>query len=247
MNNRLARTVQVELPRAALVVNADDWGQDRRTTDCILDCAKANALSSVSAMVFMEDSARSATIACENGIEAGLHLNFTSRFSASMISARLAQHQERVARYLKRNRLAQCIFHPGLSASFKYVVSAQFDEFYRLYGEMPRRVDGHHHMHLCANVLLGNLIPAGTQVRRNFSLLPGEKSWLNRLYRERVDRRLKSRYRVVDYFFPLAPIAPLDRLKRIWSLAQHGGVEIETHPVNPEEYWFLLNTELPLY
>ena len=99
-------------------------------------------------------------------------------------------------------------------------------------------------MHLCANVLLGELIPPGMQVRRNFSFLPGEKSWVNRLYRERVDRRLKTRYVVVDYFFPLVPIEPVHRLKRIWSFAQHSVVEVETHPVNHEEYWFLLRNEL---
>ena len=50
-----------------------------------------------------------------------------------------------------------------------YVVKAQLEEFERLYGRAPNRIDGHHHAHLCANVVLAGLLPAGTIVRRNFS------------------------------------------------------------------------------
>ena len=50
----------------------------------------------------------------------------------------------------------------------RYVVAAQFDEYTRLYGRAPARVDGHHHMHLCANVLMGRLIPDGTIVPGTF-------------------------------------------------------------------------------
>jgi chitin disaccharide deacetylase len=229
-----------------LIINADDWGRDRANSDQIFDCFVHGRLSSVSAMAFMEDSERAAAIAQERGIDAALHLNFTTSFTAPWCTSKLKEHQERTARYLRRNRVTQLLFNPALARSFEYLTKTQLEEFERLYGISPKRIDGHHHMHLCANVLLGKLIPAGTQVRRNFSFLPGEKSWLNRLYRERVDRRLESRHRVVDYFFPLAPIEPIDRLKRIWSLAERSVVEVETHPVNPEEYWFLLNHELPL-
>jgi chitin disaccharide deacetylase len=227
-----------------LIVNADDWGRDAETTNRIVECLSCDAVSSASAMVFMEDSERAAALARERGVDIGLHLNFTTPFSAPACSSRLTEHQLRLARYLRSNRFAKALFHPGLMGSFDYVVGAQIEEFSRIYGSAPARIDGHHHMHLCANVLMGKLIPAGTRVRRNFSFLRGEKSWLNRFYRERLDRRLQSRYRVVDYFFPLAPIEPLDRLKRICSLAQHSSVEIETHPVNPEEFQFLLNHEL---
>ena len=45
-------------------------------------------------------------------------------------------------------------------------------------------------MHLCANLLLSDMIPAGIKMRRNFSFWPGEKSWLNRAYRALIDRWL---------------------------------------------------------
>ena len=227
-------------PPGRLIVNADDWGYDIETTGKILACAMEGAVSSVSAMVFMEDSVRAAAIARERGIDAGLHINLTAMFSAPGCSTMLMAHQEKVSRYLRWHRLAQVVFHPGLVNSFKYVVAAQVDEFQRLYGAAPDRLDGHHHMHLCANVLLQGLLPPGTLVRRNFSFQSGQKSLWNRMYRRLVDGRLAKRHHLADFFFSLAPLEPPDRLREIISLAQRFVVEVETHPVNPEEYRFLL-------
>jgi hypothetical protein len=195
-------------------------------------------------MVFMEDSEKAAFLAQDRGIDAGLHLNLTTSFSASRCPGPLVEHQQRLARYLARRRLAQAIFHPGLTRSFQYVVSAQLDEFRRLYGRLPDRIDGHHHMHLCANVVLAKLLPAGTIVRRNFSFQSGEKSLYNRLYRHVVDRMLARRHRLTDFFFSLPPLQPAERLRRIFSLARQSVVELETHPVNPEEYRFLAGGEI---
>ena len=153
----------------ALVINADDWGRDRDTTDHTLECIRAGSVSSVSAMVFMEDSEGAAARAREQGIDAGLHLNFTTAFSTVGTAMLLKEHQQRLSHYLRRHRFAQVVFHPGLTRSFEYVVNVQLDEFSRLYGTAPDRIDGHHHMHLCANVVLGKLLPGGTVVRRNFS------------------------------------------------------------------------------
>src|SRR5206468_7588892 len=186
-----------------LIINADDWGRDRKNTEKAFECVLRGTVSSVSAMVFMEDSERAAALALERGIDAGLHLNFTTSFSAEGCPAGLVARQEELRRYLLRHRLAQVIFHPGLIRSFEYVVAAQLDEFRRLYGVDPDRLDGHHHMHLCANVLLGGLLPPGTLVRRNFSFQHGEKSLWNRLYRRLVDGILARRHRMVDFFFSL--------------------------------------------
>ncbi len=227
-----------------LIVNADDWGRDRETTDRTLDCLRCGTVSSVSAMVFMEDSARSAGIAQDHGIDAGLHLNFTSVFSGSGVPSQLREHQERVSQYLLRNRFSQVVFHPGLIVSFEYVVEAQRDEFARLHGREPDRLDGHHHMHLCANVLFGRLLPAGTKVRRNFSFRPGEKSRMNRLYRATIDRVLAKRYLLTDCFFALLPVEPQKGIDEVFSIARRSIVELETHPVNPEEFRFLTGGEI---
>ena len=99
-------------------------------------------------------------------------------------------------------------------------------------------------MHLCSNILLGRLLPAGTIARRNFSFQLGEKSLFNRLYRQWVDRRLARRHRLTDFFFSLPPLQPESRLERIFSLARQFVVEVETHPINPEEYKFLAEGEI---
>jgi chitin disaccharide deacetylase len=226
-----------------LIINADDWGRNRETTDRISDCVVRKTVSSVSAMVFMEDSARAAAIALEQGVDAGLHLNFTSPFTGPDVSSELLNHQQQVAAYLVRRRVNQAIFHPGLKNSFDYVVKAQLDGYNRLYGAAPARLDGHHHMHLCANVLFGALLPAGTNVRRNFSFQPGEKGFLNRFYRRQVDHLLARRHHLADFFFALTPVEPSERLRKIFSLAHNFVVEVETHPVEDDEYRYLTGGE----
>ena len=227
-----------------LIINADDWGRDRNTTERTLDCIRLGSVSSVSAMVFMEDSERAAAVSREHGVDGGLHLNFTTPFSAPGVPARLMECQQQLTRYLRRHRFAQAVFHPGLSRSFEYVAKAQLDEFARLYGIEPDRIDGHHHMHLCANIVLGNVMPAGTLARRNFTFQAGEKGIINRWYRRFVDSLLQRRHRLVDCLFTLPPLEPRDRLQRIFSLAQRFAVEVEAHPVNPEEYKFLTDGEI---
>ena len=227
-----------------LIINADDWGRDARTTDRTFECFQHGVLSSASGMVFMQDSARAASIAIEQGLDIGLHLNLTAPFSAPEVPTRLATHHQKIREYLCAHRFAQLLYNPGLANSFEYAVACQLEEFSRLYGRTPRRIDGHHHMHLCANVLFGKLLPAGTIVRRNFSFAPGEKNWLNRTYRKWVDMRLKRRHRLADFFFSLAPVQGVGRLQRIISLARHAVVELETHPVNSDEFWFLTSGEM---
>jgi len=201
-------------------------------------------VSSVSAMGFMEDSERAAQLALQHGIDAGLHLNLTMPFSAPRCPSRLIEQQEKISRFLRSNRYAPIIFHPGLAGAFEYVVKAQQDEYERLYGVPALRMDGHHHMHLCANITLQNLLPRGTIVRRNFSLWPQEKSWLNRIYRQWQDRRLAKRFRMADYFFDLLPLEPRSRLERIIQIGARFNVEIEAHPINNNEYRFLIDGEL---
>jgi chitin disaccharide deacetylase len=230
-------------PTGVLIVNADDWGRDPNTTKKIFECRRAGSISSVSAMVFMANSEDAAALGRESGIDAGLHLNFTLAFSSSACPAMLQERQRALSAYLSRHSFAQVVFHPGLARSFEYVVNAQLDEYTRLYGASPRRIDGHHHMHLCANVQFSRLLPTGTLVRRNFSFRRGEKSLINRLYRQALDHRLAKRHQIVDFLFPLAPLEPRTRLENIRRLAHDFVVEVETHPVNDDEYSFLTEGE----
>lgn len=228
---------------AALVINADDWGRDSLTTDRTLDCIRRGTVSAASAMVFMEDSNRAAAISREFSVDVGLHLNLTFPFTSVGCDSRLLEAQQKIARYLMHGRLAQVVFHPRLVRAFEYVVRSQIDEFDRQYGQPPKRIDGHHHMHLCENVVRSQLLPAGTLVRRNFTFERGEKSLANRVYRSYIDHRLARRHLMVDYFFYLPPLEPVDRLQQIIARSRESVVELESHPVNPAEYEMLMGDE----
>ena len=212
-----------------LIVNADDWGRSRAETDAILQCHLRGRITSVSAMVFMEDSERAAGLARENGIDVGLHLNFSQQFSGDT--------------FLTANKYAQLFYNPFLRTRFAYSCQAQLEEFARLFGATPTHIDGHHHMHLCANVLFSRSIPAGMVVRRNFSFWPGEKSLLNRAYRSAADRWLARRYRLADYFFDLTQCMQGNKLDRVAALARSEEVELMTHPISPGERAYLMSEE----
>lgn len=223
-----------------LIINADDWGGWKSATNAALACHEAGRLRSVTAMVFMADSERAANLAREHQISAGLHLNLNLSFSGQVKSAAVLRHHERLVRFLGLGKYAQLIYHPLLGESFRCVYRAQMEEFERLYGQPPTHVDGHQHMHLCANMRVGRVIPAGQKVRRGFSFWPGEKSFFNRLYRRRVDRVLSKRYRTVDFFFSLRQCLAGNRLERVVNLAREAKVELMTHPeVNVERHFLL--------
>lgn len=227
-----------------LIINADDWGRDSRTTDRTIECFHHGGLSSASGMVFMQDSERAANIATEAGLDIGIHLNLSAVFSGSGVPSNLATHHEKVCRYLRAHRFARLVYRPALANSFEYTVACQLEEFNRLYGRTPDRIDGHHHMHLCANVLIQGLLPSGTIVRRHFSYEPGEKIFRNLAFRLFSRALLTGRHPATDFLFSLPPLVPMTRIQRIFDLARRFVVEVETHPINPEEYRFLTAGDL---
>jgi chitin disaccharide deacetylase len=188
-------------------------------------------------MVFMEDSERAAAVARDRGIDAGLHLNLDTPFTKVPSSSKLIELQARLARFL-RSPFSRPFFHPALVRSFEYVVSSQLAEHERLYGMLPRRIDGHHHMHLAANVLLGRLLPLDTILRPHFSREPGEKRIRNSIFRYYAKLMVERSYRTVDCLFALPPLEP-KRLQDIFSRSREITIEVETHPTNPIEFEFL--------
>ena len=225
-----------------LYVNADDFGWTKYITDQILRCYREGRLNSTSAMMFMEDSERASKLAIDNKLDVGLHLNLTQKFTGQAATNTLKSHQMAVSNYLNARKINQVLFNPFLRPSFYYVFHAQWEEFCRLYGEEPSRLDGHHHMHLCMNMLASAILPKGIKIRRNFTFRPGEKDPLNRLYRHLVDRWLKSRFLCTDSFFSMAPINH-GRLKRLVLMSKSSDVEIMVHPGVKEEYLYLLSSE----
>ena len=226
-----------------LIINADDWGRSRAETDAALRCCQGGRITSVSAMVFMADSERAAELAKENELDVGLHLNFTEPFTGKNYPAKPGECHGRTVRYLMGNKYAQLVYNPLLRKEFAYSFEAQVEEFTRLFAKPPSHVDGHHHMHLCANLLLSNLIPAGMKVRRNFSFWPGEKSWFNRAYRAVVDRWLGRKYRLTDYFFDLTQSIREKKMDRVMTLAESSKVELMTHPILELESDYLMGNQ----
>jgi len=117
----------------------------------------------------------------------------------------------------------------------------QNTEFLRLYGRAPSHLDGHQHLHLASNMLIGHVLPSGAKVRRSFSFFRGEKSVANRLYRSVIDRSLARRHRITDYFFSLEQHLSVDRIQRIAALARDANVELMTHPALRAEYDVLMS------
>ena len=226
-----------------LIINADDFGRSLGETDAALRCYNAGRITSVSGMVFMADSERAADLAKENGLDVRLHLNFSETFTDRNNLVRLNECQGKLASYLRRNKYSQLFYNPFLQEAFSYSYQSQAEEFERLFGKPPLHMDGHHHMHLCANMLLSHLIPTGVKVRRNFSFWSGEKSWFNRTYRELVDRWLARRYQLSDYFFDLTQSIEGKKMDRVLALAKLSTVELMTHPLIQTESEYLMSDE----
>ena len=226
-----------------IIVNADDWGRSVEETDVTLACFRAGKITSVTAMVFMDDSERAAKIALQEKIPTGLHLNFNQPFSHPPSDGGAAHDHAQVVRYLRRNRYFQLLYNPFLNKAFANVVRAQIAEFERLYGCPPSHFDGHQHMHLCMNVLLNHPIPLGSKVRRSFSFRRGEKSLINRAYRSWMTRRLRNHYRTTDYFFALSQNMENGRFVEACDLSKGANVEVMTHPIVASETGFLNSSE----
>ena len=224
-----------------LIITADDYGRDKTTTDNTLKCFFNARITSASAMVFMLDSERAASSARDTGLEIGLHVNFSLPFTARNVPPKLREHQHRLVLYLKKNRLSRVFFNPLLRDAFNFVYSSQREEFQRLYSKLPEFYNGHHHMHLCTNMLLGNHLPKGARIRRTFTIGHRQKGFINRIYSDLLNSYISGRFISTDAFFNLEPIHDQERLKKITERAADEDVEIGVHPWREEETGYLLS------
>ena len=223
-----------------IIINADDLGRSKPETDAALSCYTAGRITSATAMVFMADSERAAEMAKSAGLDVGLHLNLDEILTSSDVPMELRRRHESVVHFLNRGKYALLLYNPFLRGKFRFVYDAQEAEFMRLYGKPPSHIDGHRHMHLCTNILIDRVIPAGRKVRRSFSFSRGEKGLLNRAYRNLVDGWLQRRYLLTDYFFCLRQSLQTNKLGRVTELSKTAKVELMTHPKNALEYDFLM-------
>jgi len=222
-----------------LIITADDFGIDKQATDSILFSYKTGRITSISAMVFMQDSMRASEMASGLDVEIGFHLNLTLPLSGSDVNSKLLEHQHVVASFLLSSKFTQIIYNPLLRKSFDFVFKAQEEEFYRLYERAPAFYNGHHHMHLCANIILGKYLPRKIPIRRTFTFAWGEKDPFNIIYRRLLDHYISRRYISSDAFYSLGPVEEFEKIKKIIRLSEIKNIELMVHPNRKEEFQFL--------
>jgi predicted glycoside hydrolase/deacetylase ChbG (UPF0249 family) len=223
-----------------LIVNADDWGADAATTDAIRDCFAAGAVTSVSAMVHMADSARAAALGVD---PVGLHLNLSEPFSDPGCPSEVGRRQAALARRFGGPRSRLWSLSPTLFGQIQACVRDQLEVFRQLYGREPTHFDGHHHAHQALAVTLGRVLPRGVKMRPSLTFLPGEKPVHNRAARGMVNRAIHARFRSPHYLFDLREMHPAlggSGLERKLALASSSTVEVMVHPGMADERELLL-------
>jgi predicted glycoside hydrolase/deacetylase ChbG (UPF0249 family) len=226
-----------------LIISADDWGSDRQTTDAIHECFSAGAVSSVSAMVFMSDSARSAEVATLGGEPVGLHLNLTEAFGDPACPEVVRRRQERIVGYFGGPKWRSWGFSPTRFREIEDCIADQLEAFKEIYGRDPTHVDGHQHVHQSLGVMFSRSLPHAIKMRPSFTFMPGEKSLPNRLTRRLFNLIMRSRFSCPRYFFDIRDIHPElggAGLETRLDLANQETVEVMTHPGLADERAVLL-------
>ena len=237
------RAAVAERERGLLIVNADDWGLDTATTNAIHECLAAGAVTSVSAMVHMGDSARAATLPVG---PVGLHLNLTTPFTDPRCPELVRRRHDRLIRQFSRPTFQLPGCDPRLFGEIKRSVGDQLAAFRELYGRDPTHVDGHHHVQQSLGVILSRSLPNGVKVRPSFTFMRGEKSAPNRCARALLNRVLRMRLVTPRYFFSIRDLHPAlggRGLEQHLDLARRHSVEVMSHPGWEDEQTVLLGPD----
>lgn len=226
--------------RGLLIVNADDWGYDEETNAAIASGHLAGGVTSTTAMAYMRgsaDAARRAEELPELGI--GLHLNLVEEYSDPATPADVRERQRQLIAHARLLRLRRWVYDPFLKDRINAVIADQFRSFVALYGGMPTHLDGHHHCHLAANVLLSPAVPAGTKIRNALSDTYLRNPVTDALRRIRGAMIKRRGFRTTDHFFSIVTSwpqmsgpPPEDQL----GLARTETVEVMVHPAFPSEF-----------
>lgn len=232
--------------RGLLIVNADDWGYDERTTRAIADCHRAGGLTSTTAMMFMVGTEQAASLADDHpDLGIGLHLNLFEEYSGEAVPTATRDRQLHLLDSFQRSRLRRWVYDPRIRRQVDRVIADQWERFVELYGREPTHVDGHHHSHMAANVLLSRSLPRGTAVRNALSDAhrPDPARALLRAARGRL---VLSRFRSTDYFFSIETawpgLAGAPSEGKL-GLSRQSSVEVMVHPAFQREYGPLQSAE----
>jgi predicted glycoside hydrolase/deacetylase ChbG (UPF0249 family) len=210
-----------------LIVNADDYGFNGRVTDTTLGCFEDQTISSLTAMVWMTDSDRAASLAQERSLPAGLHLNLTVPLNGAAVPEHVRERQFALTRHFTRHGWAgKRLFRAPPRKLIRQVVRDQLERFRELYGE-PTHLDGHHHVHLHPRVIeeLPFELPLRGPLRH-----PNEAEGPMR-----PDRSLRARVGPVSLTFAFEHLHPALGGEGFSVLARAAVdlVEVMTHPAQP--------------
>ncbi len=222
-----------------LIINADDWGMSQLVTDNILNCYINSRITSTTAMMFMNDTERSAELALLYNIPVGLHLNLTDIFTGNVKDSRLVMSHKKICKYYRGNKYSEVIYNPKIIEDLKYSFKLQYEEFIRFYKKPPTHIDGHHHLHLSANIFISNTITKGIKVRRGFSLDDKRVKFMNRIYHCIVNLLFLRKYVCTDYFYGVTCNIDEMFLREIIEKSKRFDVEIMVHPGVPDDYIYL--------
>jgi chitin disaccharide deacetylase len=226
-----------------LIVNADDMGASPSTTDPVLECFAAGAITSTSAMVWMDDTARAAERARERGLPVGLHLNLTMAYNADQVPADVRQRQLAVTQRFDPDSWRGRDDRPVDAALVAAAIADQLGRFRELFGE-PSHIDGHHHIHLHPAVLaaLPRSLPIRPPLSPEGATSLGQR-WLLRRFK-RPDRCLA--------FVRVHPALGGEGLD-VLSQARQQTIEVMVHPAQTDELaalrsadWLAALAEVPL-
>jgi len=223
-----------------LIINADDLGMNKLSTNRIIACYDKRLITSTTAMVFMLDTLRAAELASSRNIGVGLHLNFTTPFTCPPRNSNLEDLHRKLIKMFVSYRYCRYLYNPALHDNIYYCFQAQYDEFLQVFGKQPSHIDGHHHIHLATNILFGSVLPPGIKIRKNRD--PDQHpNPVGSFLRNRVTQYIKRKFVTTDLFYPIFPLSDARVAQKILK-ARFMNVELMVHP--GEEYEFsYMNTD----
>jgi predicted glycoside hydrolase/deacetylase ChbG (UPF0249 family) len=228
-----------------LIVNADDWGLRGEITDAILECWRAGAVTSASAMVHMADSERAFGLAAEHSLPIGLHLNLTTPFTAAAVEpGRRRRHSEAVA-YFAASPARRRLFDLRARRLLDACVADQLTAFAETRGSAAAHADGHQHVQVCPTVLSTPALGELASLRRAHRFVAGQGSPAKRAYRTAVNLVVRRRFRSVPFVSlrDLHPDLGGVGLDGIAGFARRADVEVMAHPHWEDERRALLSPE----
>ncbi|MFA7061758.1 MAG: ChbG/HpnK family deacetylase, partial [Pedobacter sp.] len=151
--------------------------------------------------------------------------------------------QKRLVGFFSPNKYNRLLYNPLISNDVKLCFKAQLEEFVRLYGKFPSHIDGHHHIHLCSNVIIDKVIPSQFAVRRGVSFEKHERNILNKAYRNIVNIIVKRRHVCVDKFYVMDSHLLKSGIQHIVTESKTCNLELSSHPEKSESYEFLMGAD----